>query len=264
MSADSAKTSRASPPCLAALVTSVCLLLAPVASAAQTFSVSASFSPDRLDAPTNLSAVATFGSTLPGPLAPVTKVTAYGPAGMVVDTRGAGTCTAVASELRENGPSACPASSRVGFGRGVGLFEIAGEDIQGPFTLEFFLAPREGGHLVFLIYVNANSPASEQLVLVAREVQAPKPYGFGITFAIPIIPTLPGAALGWVNHVALTFGSTNIAYYKTVHGKKKLVHVRGIVIPKRCPRGGFPIAGQVGYADGTTGAAKTTIPCPHG
>jgi hypothetical protein len=124
-------------------------------------------------------------------------------------------------------------------------------------------SPKENGHLVILIYVNAVTPASEQLALVAREVQAPKPYGFGITFDIPIIPTLPGAALGWVDHVFLTFGSTHIAYYKTIHGKRKLFHVRGIVVPKICPRGGFPIEGQVGYADGTTGATKTTIPCPR-
>lgn len=258
-----ARSTKATLPLLAALVTSTSLLLTPVAAATQTFSVRASFSPDRLGSPANLSALATFGSNMPGPLSPVTKVTAYGPAGMSVDTRGADTCTASATELQENGASACPAASRVGFGKGVGLFEIAGEDIQGPFTLEFFLAPRENGHLVFLIYVNADTPASEQLVLVAREVRAPNPYGFGITFDIPIIPTLPGAALGWVNHVALTFGSTHIAYYKTVHGRRKLLHVRGIVIPKTCPHGGFPIEGQVGYADGTTSAAKTTIPCPR-
>jgi hypothetical protein len=248
---------------LAASLACACLAVTTVAWATQTFSVRASFTPNKLGSPTNLSAMATFSSSMAGPLSPVTKVTAYGPAGMVVDTRGAGACTASAMELQENGPSACPASSRVGFGKGVGLFEIAHEDIQGPFTLEFFLAPKESGHLVFLIYVNAVTPASEQLVLVAREVHAPKPYGFGITFDIPIIPTLPGAALGWVDHVFLTFGSTNIAYYKQVHGKKKLFHVRGIVIPKTCPHGGFPIEGQIGYADGTTGAAKTTIPCPR-
>ena len=248
---------------LAASVACACLAFTTVAGATQTFAVHASFSPDKLGSPTNLSALATFASNTAGPLSPVTKVTAYGPAGMTVDTRGAGACTASAMELQENGPSACPANSRVGFGKGVGLFEIANEDIQGPFTLEFFLAPKENGHLVFLIYVNAVTPASEQLALTAREVQAPKPYGFGISFDIPIIPTLPGAALGWVNHVLLTFGSTNIAYYKTVHGKRKLFHVRGIVIPKTCPHGGFPIEGQVGYADGTRSAAKTTIPCPR-
>lgn len=94
-------------------------------------------------------------------------------------------------------------------------------------------------------------------------MRGPKPYGFGITFDIPIIPTLPGAALGWVDHVFLTFGSTDIAYYRTVHGKWRLSHVSGIVVLRTCPHGGFPIEGQVGYADGTTGAARTTIPCPH-
>ena len=246
---------------LAALAVCICTTTATAASATETMSLHASFSPTKLGQPTNLSAMATFSSTLPGPLSPVTKVTAYGPAGMGVDVRGAATCSVTPAQLEEVGPSACPAGSRIGFGKGVGLFEIANEQIQGPFSLDFFLAPKEDGHLVILIYVNAVTPASEQLVIVAREVTAPKPYGFGITFTIPIIPTLPGADLGWVNHVSLSFGATNIAYYKTFHGKKKLFHVRGIVVPKTCPSGGFPIEGQFGFADGTTGTAKTTIPC---
>lgn len=250
---------------VAALLACTCMLIAAVALAAdqETVTIDARFSPDKLGAPTNLSATAKFSSTAPGPQPPVTKVTAYGPAGMLVDVRGAGTCAATAAKLEAVGPSACPADSRVGFGKGVGLFEIAGEDVPGPFTLEFFLARKEHGHIVMLIYVSAVSPAAEELALVAREVRAPKPYGFGITFDVPIIPPLPGAALGWVDHLFLTFGAKNVAYYKTVHGKKKLVHVRGVIVPKTCPRGGFPIEAIIGFADGATVTVNPTIPCPH-
>jgi hypothetical protein len=145
----------------------------------------------------------------------------------------------------------------------VGLFEIANELVRGSFTLEFFLAPKENGHLVMLVYVNAFTPTSEQLVLVAREVRAPKPYGLGISFDVPIVPTLPGAGLGWVDRVVLSLGATNVAYYRTTHGKRALVHVKGVIVPKACPRGGFPIQATIGFADGTTTTVNPVIPCPR-
>jgi len=246
-----------------ALLVCGCLIPASVTSAAQTLRVHASFTPDKLGASTNLSATATFGSTTAGPQPPAVKVTLYGPKGMSVDTRGAGTCTATPATLEETGPSACPPSSRVGFGSGVGLFEIAKEIIDGHFTLEFFLAPSQAGHHVMLIYVNSVTPAAGQKVLVAREVQGPSPYGIGITFDVSEAPTLPGALPGWEEHVSLTFGASHVAYFKTVHGKRKLVHVKGIVLPKTCPHGGFPIEAQIGFADGTMTTTTTTVPCPR-
>lgn len=247
---------------LTALLACGSLLVVAVAWATETVAIKTSFTPNKLGAATNLSATATFGSTIAGLQSPVTSVTAYGPAGMSVDTRGAGTCTASAAKLKDIGPRACPADSRVGFGKGVGLFELGGELIPAPFTLEFFLAPKENGRLAMLIYVNADTPASEQLVLIATEVHAPKPYGFGITFDIPIIPSLPGAALGWVQHIFLTFGAKNVAYFRSVHGKKTLLHVKGVSVPKMCPRGGFPIEARIGFADGATTTVNPTIPCP--
>jgi hypothetical protein len=248
---------------IAVLLICGCLLAAAVAWASESVTINASFTPNKLGASTSLTATAKFDSTTAGPQPPVTSVTAYGPSGMSVDTRGAGTCTASATKLQEAGPAACPANSRVGFGKGVGLFELAGEFVPGPFTLEFFLAPRENGHLVMLVYVEASTPASEQFVLLAKEVHAPKPYGFGITFDVPIIPGLPGAALGWVQHITLTFGAKNVAYYRTVKGKRTLVHVKGVSVPRACPRGGFPIEARIGFADGTTTTVNPTIPCPH-
>lgn len=247
----------------AALLVCACLVLAAVAAASETFTVRARFTPDKLGVPTNLSVTATFASTTAGSLPPVTKVTAYAPAGMSVDVRGARTCTVTASQLQEAGPSACPAGSRIGFGSGTAKSELGGQFLTAPFTLEFFLAPSEGGRRAFLVYVNSSSPSLFDLGLVAREIRAPKPYGIGLTFTIPIVESLPGAGLGWVERALLTFGSSNIAYYRTVHGKRKLLHVKGIVAPRSCPRGGFPMEAMVEYADATTSTAKTTIPCPR-
>jgi hypothetical protein len=248
---------------VAALLACACLVLPAVASASETFTIRARFTPDKLGVPTNLSATATFESTTAGSLPPVTSVTAYAPAGTSVDVRGARTCTVSATQLQEAGPSACPADSRIGFGSGMAKSELGGEFLSAPFALEFFLARSEGGRRTFLVYVSTSSPSSFQLGLVAREVRAPKPYGIGLTFTVPIVPSLPGAGLGWVERALLTFGSSNVAYYRTVHGRRKLLHVKGIVAPKSCPSGGFPMEAIVEYADATTSSAKTAIPCPR-
>ncbi len=114
-----------------------------------------------------------------------------------------------------------------------------------------------------LAYVQAFSPASFELVLVAKEIQAAKPYGLGFSIDVPPIPTLPEASDASVESAFLTFGAKNVAYFKTGHGKRQLLHVRGVVVPKTCPRGGFAIKATVSFADATTLTINPTIPCPH-
>ena len=244
-----------------ALLACGCLLAVGVAWATETLTTHAAFSPDRLGSPTNLSVVGKFSVPVGGVPSPITKLTAYLPGGVTIDARGAGVCSAAVLEAR--GPSACPADSRAGFGGGIGEFELAREIIHEPFTIDLFFGPREGGRLTFLALVEAHSPAIVELVLTAREVAAPKPYGIGFVVEVPPIPTLPEASNASVESAFVTLGSTNVAYYKTVHGKRSLVHVRGVVIPKSCPRGGFAMKAKLNFADGTALTTDPTIPCPH-
>jgi hypothetical protein len=246
---------------LAAVLACACLIAAAVAWAAQTVTLHATFTPDKLSTPTNLSVTGKFASTTVGTPSPISKLTAYMPAGVTVDVRGAGTCTA--AKLQEKGPSGCPATSRAGFGGGVALLELAKEIITEPYTIDLFLAPKENGHLVFVAYIRAVSPALVELVLTAKEIPAAKPYGLGFSIEVPPIPTLPEASNASVQSAFVTFGSKNVAYYKMVHGKKKLFHVRGVVTPKTCPSGGFPLEANIDFADGTSSTANTTISCPH-
>ncbi len=236
-----------------------CLIAAGLTWASEAFTVNAYFSPDKLGAPTNISAKAVF-SLQGGVPTPISNVVAYGPAGLGVDVRGTDTCEKAV--LEADGPSGCPPDSRIGFGGGIGLEEIAKELIKEPFTLELFLAPRENGHLVILIYVNAVSPISLQLVLVAKETHGPRPYGFGVAFEVPPIPTLPGASYASVESSYVTVGSTKVAYYHTVRGRRALVHVRGITVPKTCPVDGFPFEVILSFENGSTSIGKYSAACP--
>jgi hypothetical protein len=247
---------------LASLAMCACLAVVAVALAAQRLTVHASFHPDRLGAATNITVTAKFQSTNGEVPTPISRITAYMPASVAFDVAGAGTCTA--NMLEGKGPNGCPADSRIGFGGGQGVLEIAKTFIHEPFTIDLFLAPKEEGHLVVLGFVEAKSPAFIELVIVAHEVHAPRPYGIGFTFTIPPITTLPEAPDASVESAFITVGDTHAAFYEQVGGKEKLVHVRGFVLPGKCPPGGFPSRVVIGYADGSTMTTTPIFPCPHG
>jgi len=238
------------------------VLVASLARAADTLIVGERFTPDELGAPTNLSVTAQLRSDTGGSPSPVTKLTLYAPAGLAVDARFAGVCTA--ARLEQRGPRGCPADSRAGFGGGVAVLALPKETIRERYTLDFFFAPSEHGRLALLAYASATSPVVVELVVTAREVRAPKPYGLGFSVEVPPISTLPGAPLASIESAFATFGSANVAYYKRIRGKRTLVHLRGLLVPRSCPPGGFQSLAIIDFADGATLTVNPTIPCPHG
>lgn len=245
----------------AVLVSCTCLSVAAFAWAGEGLSVHASFAPNEPGASTNLSLTAGFTSSTEIPPSPITKFVLYAPGGLEVNTYGAGICAATTLETK--GPDGCPEDSRAGFGGGVGVLQLANETVHEPYTLDFFFASTQRGHLRLLIYADAIAPASVQLVLVAKQVVAPKPFGLGFSVEVPPVATVPGAANASIESAFVTVGSADVAYYESVKGKRKLVHLKGLVVPRHCPAGGFPAQGIVGFQDGTTLTADTTIACPH-
>src|ERR1700729_2971502 len=246
---------------LGVILTCACLLLAAVAWATDTLTVNEAFTPDKLGAPTNLSITAQFSSTTGGPPSPITKLTLYAPAGLGVDAHGTSTCTEATLRLR--GPQGCPANSRVGFGGGVGLIELPKQIIRERFTIDFFFAPREHGHLALLAYASAVAPVAVEITVIAKEVPAPKPYGLGFSVEIPPITTIPGATLASVESAFATFGSPSVAYYENIHDKPALAHLKALLVPKTCPPGGFPPEATIDFADGSTLTVNPPIPCPR-
>jgi hypothetical protein len=245
---------------LMVLAGALCQAGTAIAGPSQPFTVASRFTPFELGAATNLSGQAMFSSPDTIPM-PVTNVVGYGPSGLTVNVTGTGTCER--RLLEQDGPTGCPPDSRLGFGGGTALVALGGEVVKAPFTLDFFLAPREGGHLSFLIYVDAVSPVPIELVLTGKEVQGPRPYGFGLTVEVPLISTVPGAADASVQNAYFTLGDQHIAYYRAVRGKERLVHVKGIVLPKTCGGPGLPFTFTVGFIDGTSSTDDFTMACPR-
>lgn len=242
---------------IAALAGCASLLAVSSAQAAETVTIKASFKPDKLNSPTNVSGSGSFANTTARIPNPLTNVAIFGPAGVKLDLKGVGKCNQ--ATLEKNGPgSGCPKTSRAGFGGGIGIFELAGTIIEEKFELSLFRGPDEGGKPTLLMYVMARSPVVVELVLKAHVVTGPKPYGLGFSFAVPPIPTLPGATNAAVKEAFLTIGATKVTY--KVKGRKK--HVRGIITPRKCPKGGFPVETQFSFSDGVTVTSKAAIRCP--
>jgi hypothetical protein len=61
--------------------------------------------------------------------------------------------------------------------------------------------------------------------------------------------------------VAYGMTTSALTYYKKVHGTRKLLHVKGIT-PRTCPHGGWPVASQFTFQDGSTVLSISKIPCP--
>jgi hypothetical protein len=245
----------------AVLTTCACLSLAATARAQESLELQAGFAPDSLGASANLSLSAGIVSGSGRVPSPVTRFTLYTPAGIGVDAHGVGTCSP--ATLERKGPDGCPADSRAGFGGGVGVVELPSETVRAPYTLDFFFAATQRGGLRVLVYANAAAPAGVELVLVAKQVPAPKPYGLGFTVEVPPVSTAPGVPDASIESVFVTVGSPNVAYYEPVHGHERLVRVRGVIVPKSCPAGGFPVQGTANLADGSVLTVDPTIPCPR-
>ncbi len=223
--------------------------------------VKAAFTPDRLGAAANLSITASFTSSADVPPSPIDRLTLYGPAGLGIHAQDAGTCTEAVLERR--GPVGCPADSRVGFGGGVAVLALPGQLVREPFKLDFFFAAPVHGRLRLLAYASGIAPAGASLVVVAKEIPAPKPYGLGFSVQVPQVLTIPGAEYASVESAFASIGASDVAYFKTVHGHRTLVHVKGLTVPRICPSGGFPTRATVEFADGAMFTADPTIPCPR-
>ena len=106
-----------------------------------------------------------------------------GPAGLTINTVGTKTCSAAA--LESVGPQACPKESKAGFGGGMGALKLGSQIIEEPFTLDFFLGDNRPGHIVVLLYVEAVSPVSIQLVFSATWCSSPSHMGSASTSTSP-------------------------------------------------------------------------------
>ena len=246
---------------LSALALCACL---PVTARAATVTLETSFSPNRLGARTTLEFGFQVHSTIPGqaPL-PVTGVDLHLPAGLGLATSTLGLANCDPAVLLEQGPAGCPVNARIGFGSALVALPAGSEPVEEEGNLTALVGPPNNEHLEVLFYAEGLSPVYAQLVFPGQVLSDNAPFSGRLDTAIPLIPTWPGGPDVAVTRMTTTIGPRGLTYYRRVRGKVVPFHPRGIAVPRRCPRGGFPFRADIVFLDGAHASARSAVPCPR-
>jgi hypothetical protein len=149
-------------------------------------------------------------------------------------------------------------------GEGSALAEIP----IGPVILQetaqvgIFRGPEQGGHLALLFYATGTTPVSAQLAFPGVLLPAPAPYGASIHIDVPLVPSLPGGPDVAVVRLHATLGPLGLTYYERVRGRLVAYKPQGILLPKKCPHGGFAFGASFGFLDGSHTNADARVQCP--
>jgi hypothetical protein len=224
--------------------------------------LSASFSPDRLAAPTTIA----FGfhlSTSEGAAPPaLTSLDLQMPAGINYTTTTLGLATCKPAALLALGLAGCSPNSRLGSGSA--LVEVpfgtgAGHEIP---EIQAVAGPSPNGNLVVLFYANGLFPVDAQLTFSGEVLPDSGRFGSQLAATVPPVASVPGGADVSIVDVTSTIGPSHLTYYRHVHGRLVPFHPRGVAVPERCPSGGFPFAAEFTFEDGSHTSAQTAVPCP--
>lgn len=197
------------------------------------------------------------GSEYDGGPPPLIGVNFYLPKGTVLHTGGFPTCAA--SVIEQTGPKACKGASHAGpTGRALGEVSFGGERVDEQTTIESFYKP--GGGLLF--FTDGHSPTSLEILSQGHYVNLGGAGGYGpeLITEIPEVSTVPGAPFASVKSINVKAGSAHRSHGKVVYYGR---------VPKKCPKGGFPMKTEVIFAREGNKATPETVtkfyksPCPR-
>jgi hypothetical protein len=245
---------------LIALAVWGCLLN--TAQAAPSAKLHVGFIPERLGQSTTLefsAQIAVPDSRVPPPLTGL-DVNYPGSLGIAVGELGLATCSK--KRLEALGAGGCPADSRMGEGSATAEIPIGPDILQETAKVAILRAPEQEGHLALLLYATGDEPVFAQIAFPGLLLSSPPPYGASIHINVPLVPSLPGGPNVAVVHLHATLGPLGLTYYENVRGKRIAYKPRGILLPHKCPRDGFPFSATFAFLDGSHTTSNTSVPCP--
>lgn len=240
------------------------LVAAPAtAGAAETVALHTSFSPDRLGASTTIGFGFEIANTDGGLPAPLQSLSLHLPAGIDYLTTTLGLAICQPAALLADGLAGCSPNSRLGHGSAyveVPFGASSGREIP---NIEALMGPPHGPNIVVLFYADGREPIDAQIVFQGELIAGSQTLGGSLDAAVPLIPSVAGGPPVSIIRVSATIGPADLTYYEHVHGHTISFHPKGVSVPQRCPRGGFPFSAQFAFQDGTSALARSTVPCPR-
>lgn len=229
---------------------------------AQTARLTATLTPEQLGEGTTIGfnlRILTSGGELPPP---VTEVDLRYPEDLGIATSGLGLATCATALLETAGPQGCPSDSVMGIGSAVAEIPVGPEIISETAPVTIFRAPTENGQIAMVLYANGATPVDAQILLPSLLLPATAPFGGRVEIHVPLVPSLPDSPDVAVVRLTTTLGPLGITYYEREHGRTVAYRPRGLQLPDRCPRGGFPFAAKLDFVGGSSATARAIVPCP--
>lgn len=208
-----------------------------------------------------------FGFTLRGQHGsvppPVTTMTLLYPHNFGILTSGLGLASCTSAALETRGPSGCPSRSLMGYGTAMGAVHIGDEVVDEEAVTAIFMAPFDNGEIALSFFLEARRPLQAELIFQGFLQPASPPYGGALTITVPLIESFPEGPDVALVKLRSTIGPLGITYYDRIHGKFVPYQPSGIVLPRHCPKGGFPFAARFTFAGGQRLTASKNVPCPR-
>jgi hypothetical protein len=179
---------------------------------------------------------------------PLTGVTVAFPAGSKTTTKGFTTCSS--SVLESHEVKNCPKKSVAGpKGEAGGVVSFGQTRVHETLTVQPFF--ESGEKLAF--YAEGTSPALIELLSTGQVTPGTGASGPILSTEVPLVITVPGAPYGSAEFIKVKAGA---AFMK---GKKLVSYA---TLPKKCPKGGFPVKAELKFLSGETVTVTATPPCP--
>jgi hypothetical protein len=180
---------------------------------------------------------------------PLTEIRYYAPAGATLHPQGFATC---APSMIENvGPSSCPKLSFAGpLGSADGVVSFGDQRVPETVSVQPFFAP--GGNLGF--FALGTTPALIEVLSTGHVLASSPPYGLEVLGEVPLVATVPEAPDASITSIDVDIG----AGYR--HGHTTVSYV---TLPKKCPKGDFPVRSVMIFLGGATAEALYKMPCPR-
>jgi hypothetical protein len=194
------------------------------------------------------------GTEYDGSPPPIIGVNFYLPSGTKLHPSGFPTCTK--TTLEQFGPVKCPKGSAAGpVGKVLGFVTFGTERVEEAAELSSFYAPGGG----FEFFTNGHSPVSLEILSSGHYINLGGAGGFGpeLLTEVPLVASVPGAPYASVKTITVKAGS---AIGPKNNPKKDTYYGR---VPKKCPKGGFPIKTEVIFAENGEPSKPVTVPAEY-
>lgn len=249
--------------CVALAVALACMSVASPARAAPTVRLTASFSPDRLGAGTTIKVGFRVAYPRGDPPLAATRLQLFLPPGLGIATSELGLQNCLLSQLVQEGRAGCPTNSLMGHGSAVTAVPFGSRFVIERTGIALFSGPLKDGNPQLLFVAVGEYPVIAEVIFGALVLPAGPRFGGLIDTTLPLVPSVPDGPDVALLGLETTIGPAGITYHENVGGRIVSFRPRGILMPRSCPRGGFPFAVRLSFSDGSSAGANAAVACPR-